>query len=63
VTSMDVGHGELLRSAESLLDEVDAALGRLADGTYGVCALCGSPIPDDELATTPTARSCGRHAQ
>jgi DnaK suppressor protein len=61
VTAVDTGYDEVLRSAEAALDEVDAALGRLADGTYGICASCGMPIPDEELAAVPTARSCARH--
>lgn len=38
--------------------EVDAALDRLAGGTYGVCARCHVPIPADRLAALPTARTC-----
>lgn len=38
--------------------EVDAALDRLARGTYGTCARCGSPIPVERLRVLPTARTC-----
>lgn len=38
------------------LAEVDAALQRLRDGTYGRCELCGMPIPPLRLEAMPTAR-------
>jgi DnaK suppressor protein len=43
---------------ERLLDGVEAALGRLDEGTYGVCASCGSPLTDERLTTSPTAARC-----
>jgi RNA polymerase-binding transcription factor DksA len=50
--------GSLVRSAELHLEAVDAALGRVADGTYGVCAVCGRPIAPERLEVRPTARTC-----
>lgn len=38
------------------LREVDAALQRLRDGTYGRCEACGMRIPPARLAAYPTAR-------
>jgi RNA polymerase-binding transcription factor DksA len=43
---------------ERLLDGVEAALGRLDEGTYGVCVSCGSPITDERLTASPTATRC-----
>ncbi len=43
-----------------LLDEVERALTRLDDGTYGRCGSCGSPIEDAVLAGDPAAQNCGR---
>jgi DnaK suppressor protein len=40
------------------LAEVDAALGRLDAGTYGVCETCGRPIAEGRLEVRPTARTC-----
>ncbi|MGH7331678.1 MAG: TraR/DksA family transcriptional regulator [Candidatus Rokuibacteriota bacterium] len=40
------------------LDEIDAALGRLETGTYGVCEKCSSAIPLPRLRAKPTARFC-----
>ncbi len=43
---------------DGLLEEVEHALSRLDDGTYGTCASCGGPIDDGRLAESPTAQSC-----
>lgn len=40
------------------LDETDAAIAGYVDGTYGVCAGCGAPIPAARLAARPTATRC-----
>lgn len=50
-----------LSDAEGTLDEVDAALGRLSDDTYGLCERCGEPIDDARLAGDATIRDCGIH--
>jgi DnaK suppressor protein len=63
VSAVDTAYDDVVQRAATDLDEVDAALGRLAEGTYGTCAVCGEPIPDEELATLPTARACAGHAR
>ena len=40
------------------LEEVDAALARLAEGRYGTCETCGIPIPSERLRALPEARRC-----
>jgi DnaK suppressor protein len=53
--------GEADRLAADLqesLDDVDDALGRLDDGTYGLCERCGNPISEARLEAMPTARRC-----
>ncbi|MBC7909648.1 MAG: SpoIIE family protein phosphatase [Pyrinomonadaceae bacterium] len=47
-------NAELLR----LLGEVDAALGRMDDGTYGLCDVCHDPIESDRLLADPLVRFC-----
>lgn len=49
--------GERLRDERALAD-VEDALRRLDGGTYGVCEMCGRPIPADRLEAVPTARRC-----
>jgi RNA polymerase-binding protein DksA len=41
-----------------LLDEIDAARGRLESGAFGVCERCGGAIALARLRALPTARSC-----
>ncbi len=53
----------VLAEAEQVLDEVDQALARLGNGTYGTCEACGVAIDEERLAAMPTARSCGGHPQ
>jgi RNA polymerase-binding protein DksA len=43
---------------EQHLAAVDAALGRLDDGTYGTCARCGRPIAPERLDALPWAAHC-----
>ncbi|HEY7788461.1 MAG TPA: TraR/DksA family transcriptional regulator, partial [Casimicrobiaceae bacterium] len=40
------------------LGEVEAALARIADGSYGICVDCGVDIPAARLAVNPSARRC-----
>jgi RNA polymerase-binding protein DksA len=46
------------REAAADLRAVDAALARIADGTFGVCERCGRPIGIDRLNARPTAELC-----
>lgn len=48
----------VLADAEAELAEVDRALARLADGSYGICANCGKPIAVARLEARPTATLC-----
>jgi RNA polymerase-binding protein DksA len=43
---------------DRLIDETEAALGRLDQGRYGICERCGRPIPDDRLEAVPSTRYC-----
>ena len=48
----------LREAAERRVREVDAALGRIGAGTFGLCASCGSPIADARLEALPWAALC-----
>ena len=48
----------LIRQAELRLTEIDAALARDRDGSYGRCESCGRPIAAERLEARPTARAC-----
>lgn len=43
---------------ERSLHEVDEALGKFEDGTYGQCANCGRPISEKRLRAFPSATHC-----
>ncbi|MEP7178017.1 MAG: TraR/DksA family transcriptional regulator [Pseudonocardiales bacterium] len=48
----------LLDSARDNLVEIDAALARIAAGSYGRCEACGAPIGRERLQARPAARLC-----
>ena len=48
---------QLRREVEELGD-VEAALERIRDGTFGKCADCGDAIDRERLAAYPTAKRC-----
>jgi DnaK suppressor protein len=52
----------LLSQARQQLARIDAALRRIADGSYGRCAICGQPIGPGRLAARPAAATCIRCA-
>jgi RNA polymerase-binding transcription factor DksA len=45
-------------SVEHVVREIDAALARIAAGSYGLCAVCGRPIPEERLDVLPYATLC-----
>lgn len=49
-----------VRHALADLTEVDAALARMRDGSYGDCIDCGAAIAPARLAAYPTAKRCVR---
>ena len=42
----------------AMLHEIDAAIGRLESGGYGICMSCGCEIPEQRLLATPTVQTC-----
>jgi len=48
----------LVRQARTHLEELDAALARVDDGTYGTCERCGRSIGVARLGARPRARRC-----
>ena len=48
----------LEENAGHLLVEIEAALERIDDGTYGTCASCGKPIAAERLEAVPYATLC-----
>ncbi len=56
--SRDLG---ILEQVAGELEEIEAALRRLEEGSYGRCEVCGNPIPDERLEANPTARYDAEH--
>ena len=52
----------MISQARDRLAEIDAALARLDEGSYGVCERCGQPIGVERLAARPAATTCVRCA-
>jgi RNA polymerase-binding protein DksA len=45
-------------NAEEVLRAIDTALGRIDDGSYGTCEVCGKEIPEERLEARPWATLC-----
>ena len=52
----------VVEMAEGAIKDVDLALRRLDDGTYGRCEVCGQQIAESRLEVLPEARYCVEHA-
>jgi len=48
----------LMDSERKILIEIDIALSRIENGTYGICEMNGEPIPKARLEAIPWARYC-----
>lgn len=42
--------------------DIEDALEKMREGTYGACETCGAEIPFDRLEADPAARTCIEHA-
>ena len=51
----------ILEQIDSELGDVEWALKRLDDGSYGTCEVDGKPIPEERLEAMPAARLCKEH--
>jgi DnaK suppressor protein len=57
----DQGSGEALQEVtleSKTLEQVQDALRRVAEGTYGKCVICGRPIPPARLEAIPWTPYC-----
>ena len=48
----------LMDSERKLISEIDEALDRIEEGTYGICVVNGESIPKPRLEAIPWARCC-----
>lgn len=49
---------ELIQNDDQLLREIEEALERIKNGTYGICLATGKPISKDRLRHRPWAKYC-----
>lgn len=54
-SDLSLGYRE---SASGEIQEIDAALERMAEGLYGMCEACGEPIPSARLEAIPYTQLC-----
>jgi RNA polymerase-binding protein DksA len=48
----------LSAQARQSIEQIDAAVRKVHEGTYGLCESCGSPIPKERLKALPHAALC-----
>jgi RNA polymerase-binding transcription factor DksA len=46
----------------SRIEELEEALAKLEEGTYGICENCGKPIDPERLEILPTTKLCAECA-
>jgi len=49
---------QVLQTERTILDEINAALVRIDDRTFGECTQCGRTISDERLKAIPYASTC-----
>ena len=50
---------EVIKNTETTeIHRIEAALKRISEGAYGICAKCGEPIDPKRLKALPTAGTC-----
>ena len=52
----------LIASQQAKLRALDHAIAAAKAGTYGICEMCGQPIPDERLRIIPETTLCVRCA-
>jgi DnaK suppressor protein len=52
----------LLAKSAAVLAEIEAALARIAGGSYGFCQICGGPIAEGRLEARPWTPYCIGHS-
>ena len=49
---------QMMESSSEILEDINAALERIDEGTYNVCEVCGVKIPKKRLQVIPYATMC-----
>ena len=51
----------IVNNLEVRLEQVNKALEKIENGTYGTCEKCGEDIPEERLKANPAATTCIEH--
>src|SRR4051794_7725633 len=62
VTAEQVENRTLAASLTDQLTDVELALTRIDEGTYGACEICGNKVSEVRLEAMPSTRFCIDHA-
>ena len=54
-------NNSILGQLEARLFEINKALEKIEQGTYGICEISGERIEEDRLDANPAARTCKKH--
>ena len=57
LVDLEVDH-TLGENAGHVIVEIDDALRRIEEGSYGLCSVCGATIPEERLDAVPYATLC-----
>ncbi|MBD3790067.1 MAG: TraR/DksA C4-type zinc finger protein [Campylobacterales bacterium] len=63
LSSDSMHHSALLKQQQHELEEVNHALSKIKNGTYGICEKSGDRIDPERLRVEPHARYCMKHAK
>ena len=53
----------IVNTLEPRLADINSALNRIEEGTYGLCKVCGEEIESDRLEANPAASTCKKHKE
>lgn len=59
----EIDHIALLKQQRAELDEINHALAKIQNGTYGICEISGRKIRPARLQVEPQARYCMEEAE
>jgi len=55
------GNTGIIKQLDNQLIEINAALERIVNGTFGACETCGEPIERERLEANPSSRISIKH--
>ena len=51
----------IVNTLETRYQDIESALNKIADNTYGFCQICNEAIDIERLEANPSAKSCRKH--